>query len=44
MKSPILIILKPEIFDPEIRNTNPDVFLPGGVFPSPDILLADLFR
>ncbi len=44
MQSPILVILKPEVFDVELRNTNSDIFLPGVNFPEPDTLLSQLFE
>ncbi len=43
-KEPILIILKPEIFDPDIRRDHADVFLPGVEFPSPEVFIQDLFE
>ncbi len=43
-KEPVLIILKPEIFDPAIRLDHAQVFLPGVEFPSPEVFIQDLFE
>jgi hypothetical protein len=42
-KSPILIILKPEVFDTGIIRENPEIFLENTVLPDPNILLKELF-
>ena len=43
-KEPLLIILKPEIFDPAILLDHADIFLPGVEFPSPEVFIQDLFE
>lgn len=43
-KEPILIILKPEVFDAQILYANPEIFFDGVVLPSPTLLLWQLFE
>lgn len=43
-KFPILIILKPEVFDAWIIQDNPTIFLDNIVLPDSNTLLSDLFQ